>query len=80
MHLDAGRVLFKSPKTIIVSCWKIRFKTQVSACSSFPSEALFGIKEVEMVDSVDDLTSSRQFRIILMSRILRCWMRGLRLL
>ena len=40
-------------------CWNIRFKTQVSACSGFPSEAMLWIKEVEMVDSVDDLKSSR---------------------
>ena len=39
-------------------CWKIIFKTQLSACSSSPSEAMLWIKEVEMVDSVDDLKSS----------------------
>ena len=38
---------------------KVRFKTQVSVCSSSPSEAMLWIKEVEMVDSVDDLKSSR---------------------
>ena len=37
------------------SCWKKRFKTQVSSCSDFPSEAMLLIKEVEMVDSVDEL-------------------------
>ena len=47
---------FPTPSTF--SCWKIRFKTQVSACSSFTSEAMLLIKEVEMVDSVDDLNSS----------------------
>ena len=36
------------------SHWKIRFKTQVSSCSDFPSEAMLWIKEVEMVDSVDE--------------------------
>ena len=41
------------------SCWKMRSKTQVSSCSDFPSEAMLRIKEVEMVDSVDDLKSSR---------------------
>ena len=44
------------------SCWKIRFKTQVSACSSSPSGPMLWIKEVEMVDSVDDLRSSRSIR------------------
>ena len=40
--------------------WKIRFKTQVSSCSDFPSHAaMLWIKEVVMVDSVDDLKSSR---------------------
>ena len=39
--------------------WKIRFKTQASSCSDFPSEAMLWIKEVEMVDSVDELKSSR---------------------
>ena len=33
----------------------VTFKTQVSVCSSFPSEAMLWIKEVGMVDSVDDL-------------------------
>ena len=37
------------------SCWKIRFKTEVCTCSQFPTEAMQWIKEVEMVDSVDDL-------------------------
>ena len=48
---------FPTPSTF--SCWKIRFKTQVSSCSDFPSEAMLWIKEVEVVDSVDDLKSSR---------------------
>ena len=40
------------------ACWKIRFKTEVCTYSQFPSEAMPRIKEVEMVDSVDDLKSS----------------------
>ena len=43
---------FPTPSTF--SCWKIRFKTQVSSCSDFPSEVVLWIKEVEMVDSVDE--------------------------
>ena len=34
-------------------------KNPVSACSGFPSEAMLWIKELEMVESVDDLESSR---------------------
>ena len=41
---------FPTPSTF--SCWKMRFKTQVSSCSDFSSEAMLWIKEVEMVDSV----------------------------
>ena len=44
------------------TCWKIRFKPQVSACSSSPSEAMLLIKEVEVVDSVDDVKSSRSIQ------------------
>ena len=48
---------FPTPSSF--SCWKITFKTQVSSCSDFPSGALLWIKEVQMVDSVDDFKSSR---------------------
>ena len=41
---------------------KMRFKTEVCTCSQFPSEAMHRIKEVEMVDSVDDLKSSSSVR------------------
>ena len=37
----------------------MRFKIQVTTCSDFPSEALLWIKEVEMVDSLDESESSR---------------------
>ena len=40
------------------ACWKIRFKIEVCTCSQFPTEAMLWIKEVELVDSVDDLKSS----------------------
>ena len=43
---------FTTPATF--ACWKIRFKTEVCACSQFPAEAMHWIKEVELVDSVDD--------------------------
>ena len=48
------------------ACWKIRFKTEVCTCSQFPTEAVQWIKEVEMVDSVDDLRSSSSTRGISM--------------
>ena len=51
--------------------YMLRFKNQVTFCSVFPSEAMLWVKEVEMVDSVDDFKSSR---------ILRCWTRRLPLL
>ena len=38
---------------------KNRFKTQVTTCFDFPSYAMLWIKEVEMVDSLDELHSSR---------------------
>ena len=44
------------------ACWKIRFKTEVCTFSQFPTEALHWIKEVETVDSVDDLMSSSPTR------------------
>ena len=52
LHFD------KSPSTF--SCWKIRLKTQAS--SEFPSEAFLRIKEVEMVDSVDERKTSRSMK------------------
>ena len=52
LHFDK----FPTPATF--ACWKIRFKTEVCTCSQFPTEAMQWIKEVELVDSVDDLRSS----------------------
>ena len=43
-------------------CWKIRFKTEVCTCSQFPTEATLWIKQVELVDSADDLKSSCSVR------------------
>ena len=60
LHFDK----FPAPATF--ACWKIRFKTEVCTCSQFPTEALQWIKEVEMVDSVDDLKSSSSTRGIQM--------------
>ena len=44
------------------ACWMIRFKTEVCTCSQFLTEAMQWIKEVELVDSVDDLKSSCSVR------------------
>ena len=60
LHFDK----FTTPATF--ACWKIRFKTEVCTCSQFPTEAVLWIKEVEMVDSVDDLRSSSSTRGISM--------------
>ena len=54
----------KFPTPAIFACWKIRFKTEVCTCSQFPTEAMQWIKEVELVDSVDDLRSSSSIRSV----------------
>ena len=70
LHFDK----FPTPATF--ACWKIRFKTEVCTCSQFPTEAMQWIKEVELVDSVDDLRSSSSIRVF-QCRILKYLMRGL---
>ena len=60
LHFD------KFPTSTTYACWKMRFKTEVCTCSQFPTEAMHRIKEVEMVDSVDDLMSSSSIRGIQM--------------
>ena len=62
--LDLHFGKFTTPGTF--ACWKIRFKTVVCTCSQFLTEAMQWIKEVEMVDSVDDLRSSSSLRGISM--------------
>ena len=52
LHYDK----FPTPATF--ACWKIRFKTEVCTCSQCPTEAMQWIKEVELVDSVDELRYS----------------------
>ena len=56
LHVDK----FPTPTTF--ACWKIRFNTEVCICSQFATEAMLWIKEVEMVESVDDLKSSRSIK------------------
>ena len=48
---------FPTPSTFL--CWKTRFKKQATTSSDVPSEAMLWIKEVDMVDSFDELKSSR---------------------
>ena len=60
LHFDK----FPTPATF--ACWKIRFKTEVCTCSQFPPEAMQRIKEVELVDSVDELKPSSSIRGISM--------------
>ena len=56
LHFDK----FPDPSTF--ACWKMRFKTEICTCSQFPTEVMLWIKEVEMVESVDDLKSSCSIR------------------
>ena len=53
MHFDK----FPDPSTF--QCWTTCFKTEVCSCSNFPTDAMLWIKEVEMVDSVDNLKTSQ---------------------
>ena len=71
LHFDK----FTTPATF--ACWKIRFKSEVCTCSQFRTEAMHWIKEVQMVDSVDELRSSSSTRGISMPNFLRYLMRGL---
>ena len=48
LHFDK----FPAPATF--ACWKIRFKTEECTCSQFLTEAMQWVKEVELVDSVDE--------------------------
>ena len=56
LHFDK----FPTPATF--AFWKIRFKTEVCTRSQFPAEAMLWIKEVDMVESVDDVKSLRSIR------------------
>ena len=60
LHFDK----FHTPATFV--CWKIGFKIEVCICSQFLTEAKLWIKEVQMIESVDDLKSSFSVRGIRM--------------
>ena len=49
----------KFPNLQSFKVWKIRCKNQATTCSDFPSDAMQWMKEVEMVDSLEKLKSSR---------------------
>ena len=57
----------KFPTPATFASWKIRFKNEVRTCSQFLAEAMLWIKEVEMVESVDDIRSSCSVRGIQMT-------------
>ena len=61
----------------LFACWKTKFKTEVCTCSQFPTEAMQWMKEVELVDSVDELRSSSSTRGNFQCPILKYLMRGL---
>ena len=52
----------KFPDPSTSQCWKTSSKTDVCSYSSFPSEAMRWLEEVEVVDSVDDLGMSQSVR------------------
>ena len=60
-HGISGNV-FVNPPASSLSHYPGGFKTEVCTCSQFPTEAMLWIKEVEMVESVDDLKSSRSVK------------------
>ena len=66
-NVKSARILWKIIEICSFACWKIRFKTEVCACSQFPTEAMQWIKEVELVDSLDELRSSSSTRGVSMS-------------
>ena len=48
---------FSNPQSLLV--WKIRFENQVTTCSDFSTGSNVWIKEVEMVDSLEEVEFSR---------------------
>ena len=63
---DFGSPLRQVPYTSNLCLLEERFKTEVCTCSQLPTEATQWIKEVELVDSVDELKSSSSIRGISM--------------
>ena len=59
---DLGASIWQIPHTVNVSMLEEKIQDPRSACSGSPSEGTLWIKEVEMVDSVDDSKSSRSMQ------------------
>ena len=49
----------KFPATHSFLCWKMRFQNQMTTCSDFSLDNMLWINKVEMVDSLEELKSSR---------------------
>ena len=56
---NIGTAIRQVPYTFLILMLEDKIQNQVTTCSDFPSEAMLWIKEVEMVDSLDELKSSR---------------------
>ena len=69
---------FTTPSTF--SCWKIRFKTEEVLVLVLPRRLCYGSKKWRQSIRWMILNHRDQCKVILVSQILRCWMRGLRLL
>ena len=54
-----GTSIRQLPVSTIILGVEKRFKNQVTTCSDFPSDAMLWIKQVEMVDSLEELNSSQ---------------------
>ena len=69
-----GTSIRQIPNTFNILILEEKIQNQVTTCSDFPSDALLWIKEVEMVESLEELKSSRSVcgRIF---QISRCWTR-----
>ena len=49
----------KLPNLATFQCWERSFKTEVWSCIGCPTDSMLWIKEVEVVDSLEDLINSR---------------------
>ena len=63
---DQQRLQISDLQPATFACWKVRFKTEECTRSQFPLKAMQWIKEVELVDSVDEWRSSSSTRGISM--------------
>ena len=54
----------KFPNPATLACWKIRFNTEVCSCANFPAEAMLWIREVEMVDLLEEQKAQTEERFL----------------